>query len=231
MSDINLDTLINLVKLAKEKDITLVAVSKTKPIDLIQQAYDAGIRDFGENKVQEIKSKAEQLPKDIRWHLIGHLQTNKVKYIAPFVHLIQSVDSLNLAYEINKQGQKQNRVIPILLQMFIAAETNKFGFSEEELLDHLDIDAFEGLKNISICGLMGMATFTPNKILIKTEFSGLKTFYDKLKANYFINDANFNTLSMGMSGDYDIAIEEGSNLIRVGSAIFGERDYSKKAIK
>ena len=127
MSDINLDTLINLVKLAKEKDITLVAVSKTKPIELIQQAYDAGIRDFGENKVQEIKAKAEQLPKDINWHLIGHLQTNKVKYIAPFVHLIQSVDSLNLAYEINKQGQKQQRVIPILLQMFIAAETNKFG--------------------------------------------------------------------------------------------------------
>ena len=126
MSDINLDTLINLVKLAKEKDITLVAVSKTKPIELIQQAYDAGIRDFGENKVQEIKAKAEQLPKDINWHLIGHLQTNKVKYIAPFVHLIQSVDSLNLAYEINKQGQKQQRIIPILLQMFIAAETNKF---------------------------------------------------------------------------------------------------------
>lgn len=231
MSDINLDTLINLVKLAKEKDITLVAVSKTKPIELIQQAYDAGIRDFGENKVQEIKAKAEQLPKDINWHLIGHLQTNKVKYIAPFVHLIQSVDSLNLAYEINKQGQKQQRVIPILLQMFIAAETNKFGFSEEELLDHLDIDAFEGLKNISICGLMGMATHTPNKILIKTEFGGLKAFYDKVKATYFINDPHFNILSMGMSGDYEMAIEEGSNLIRVGSAIFGERDYSKKTIK
>jgi uncharacterized pyridoxal phosphate-containing UPF0001 family protein len=141
------------------------------------------------------------------------------------------VDSLNLAYEINKQGQKQQRIIPILLQMFIAAETNKFGFSEEELLDHLDIDAFEGLKNISICGLMGMATYTPNKILIKTEFGGLKAFYDKVKATYFINDPHFNILSMGMSGDYEMAIEEGSNLIRVGSAIFGERDYSKKTIK
>lgn len=231
MSHINLETLNNLVKLAKEKEIKLVAVSKTKPIELIQQAYDAGIRDFGENKVQEIKAKSEHLPKDINWHLIGHLQTNKVKYIAPFVHLIQSVDSLNLAYEINKQGQKQQRIIPILLQMFIAAETNKFGFTEEELLDHLDIDAFEGLKNIKICGLMGMATFTPNKILVKAEFAGLKTFFDKVKATYFINDPDFEILSMGMSGDYEIAIEEGSNLIRVGSAIFGERDYSKKTIK
>lgn len=230
MSDINLTNLDNLVKLAKEKQITLIAVSKTKPIELIQQAYNAGIRDFGENKVQEIITKAEQLPSDIKWHLIGHLQTNKVKYIAPFVHLIQSVDSLNLAYEINKQGQKQNRVIPILLQIFIAAETNKFGFSEEELLDHLDIDAFEGLKNIKICGLMGISTFTPNKVLVKSEFAGLKAFYDKIKAIYFINNPDFNILSMGMSGDYEMAIEEGSNMIRVGSAIFGERDYSRKPI-
>ncbi len=213
-------------------NVTIVAVTKTQPVERIREAVNTGLTVLGENRVQEAAEKIGLLADlPVEWHLIGHLQTNKVKYIAPFVHLIQSVDSLNLAYEINKQGQKQQRVIPILLQMFIAAETNKFGFSEEELLDHLDIDAFEGLKNIRICGLMGMATHTPNKILIKTEFGGLKAFYDKVKATYFINDPHFNILSMGMSGDYDIAVEEGSNLIRVGSAIFGERDYSKKAIK
>lgn len=228
MSAVNIEIIKELSNLCAAKDATLIAVSKTKPVELLQQAYDAGIRDFGENKVQEMENKRGSLPDDIRWHLIGHLQTNKVKYIAPYVHLIHSVDSLSLAYEINKQAQKNNRTIPILLEIFIAAETNKFGFSEDELIDHLDIDAFAGLKNIEIHGLMGMATFTSNTLVIHREFAGLKQFFDKVKATYFSDKPYFNTLSMGMSGDYKIALEEGSNMIRVGSAIFGERDYSKK---
>ena len=212
---------------ANAKNAVLVAVSKTKSVDEIKIIYDAGQRIFGENKVQELIQKQEQLPKDIQWHMVGNLQTNKVKYIAPFISLIHSVDSLKLAIEINKQATKNNRIIDVLLEVHIAAETNKSGFSEEELIDHLDIKAFDSLKNIRIVGLMGMATNTKSQILIKNEFCGLKSFFDELKSTYFKNNPEFNTLSMGMSSDYKIALEEGSTMIRVGSAIFGEREIKK----
>lgn len=212
---------------ANAKNAELVAVSKTKTVDEIKIIYDAGQRIFGENKVQELIQKQEQLPKDIQWHMVGNLQTNKVKYIAPFISLIHSVDSLKLAIEINKQAAKNNRIIDVLLEVHIAAETNKSGFSEEELIDHLDIKAFDSLKNIRIVGLMGMATNTKSQILIKNEFSGLKSFFDELKSTYFKNNPEFNTLSMGMSSDYKIALEEGSTMIRVGSAIFGKREIKK----
>jgi len=221
---INKDNLQNLILLSKDKNIKLVAVSKTKTVSDILEAYNCGQKIFGENKVQEMVDKYEALPKDIEWHMIGNLQTNKVKYIASFVQLIHSVDSLKLAIEINKQAEKNNRVIDVLLEVFIAAETTKHGFSEEELIEHLDIDAFKQLKNIRIVGLMGMATYTQNKVLIKNEFNNLKHTFELLKSNYFNNVDYFNTLSMGMSGDYEIAIERGSNMIRIGSAIFGERE-------
>ena len=197
--------------------VTVVAVSKTKPVDAIQQAYEAGHLDFGENKVQELCQKHETLPKDIRWHMIGHLQRNKVKYIAPFVHLIHGVDSERLLNEINKQGAKNNRVIDVLLQIHIAEESTKFGFSYAEAVTILSkANTFE---NVRIKGLMGMASYTDNNAQLTSEFSGLQDFYNKLQASN-----NWTTLSMGMSNDYKLAVSLGSTIIRVGSLIFGSRN-------
>lgn len=203
--------------------VCLVAVSKTKPVEMIQTAYDAGQRVFGENKAQEMQSKAEKLPTDIEWHMIGHLQSNKVKYIAPFVHLIHSIDKLSLLKEINKRAAQNNRVIAILLQIHIAKEESKFGLDETELSELLESDNFTEFKNIQVVGLMGMATFTENTAQIQSEFNCLKGLFDVTKNKYFKTDSNFSILSMGMSGDYEIAIKEGSNMVRIGSSIFGER--------
>ena len=204
----------------------LIVVSKTQPIEKIQEAYDAGQRVFGENKVQELAPKAEALPKDIQWHLIGHLQTNKVKYIAPFVHLIHSVDSLKLLEEINKQAQKANRVISCLLQVHIAEEETKFGFSDDEVMDLVNGTSLQDLAYIKIIGLMGMATFTTDTNHVRKEFQHLKKLFDKTKK---VSSArvDMKELSMGMSGDYLIAVEEGSTMVRIGTAIFGERNYTK----
>lgn len=200
----------------------LVAVTKTKPLNLLQEAYEAGCKLFGENKVQEMAEKQEQLPKDIAWHMIGHLQTNKVKYIAPFVALIHSVDSLKVLQEINKQAAKNNRVIECLLQIHIAEEESKFGFSREEVNELLDSEELTVLNNVRIVGLMGMATNTDSETQIRKEFKGLRTLFDSLKA-WETDRVTMRELSMGMSGDYQIAVEEGSTLVRVGSAIFGAR--------
>jgi len=201
----------------------LIAVSKTHPIERIMEAYEAGQRDFGENKVQELVEKYEALPKDIRWHMIGHLQSNKVKYIAPFAHLIHGVDSFNLLKEINKQGQKNGRQISCLLQFHIAQEDTKFGLSLEEAEAFLAGPEFYLLSHVRICGVMGMATFTENTAQIRQEFQNLHAIYQQLKSNYFSSNAEFKEISMGMSDDYPIAMEEGSTLIRVGSRIFGNR--------
>ncbi|RYD82991.1 MAG: YggS family pyridoxal phosphate-dependent enzyme [Sphingobacteriales bacterium] len=207
--------------------VTLVAVSKTHPAEKIQELYDLGQRHFGENKVQEMLEKYEVLPKDIHWHLIGHLQTNKVKYIAPFVQLIHSADSVKLIQEIEKQGAKNNRVIDCLLQIYIADEETKFGMDESEAEAFLTSSIYANLKNVRICGLMGMASNVDDENQVRAEFAGLKKLFDKLKIQYFANKPEFEILSMGMSGDYMMAIEEGSNMVRVGSAIFGERKYSR----
>ncbi len=199
--------------------VMLVAVSKTKPVEDIQALYDLGQRDFGENYVQELVDKEAALPKDIHWHFIGHLQSNKVKFIAPFVYLIHGVDSVSLLQEINKQAAKNNRVIDCLLQVHIATEETKFGFDEKELFD-LKISQFGNLK---IKGLMGMASFSDDMNLVRSEFKKLKTIYNQLSTL----NSPLSTLSMGMSGDYKIAIEEGSNIVRIGSLLFGERNYSK----
>jgi pyridoxal phosphate enzyme (YggS family) len=201
----------------------LIAVSKTHPIERIREAYEAGQRDFGENKVQELVEKYEALPKDIRWHMIGHLQSNKVKYIAPFVYLIHGVDSFNLLKEINKQGQKNGRQISCLLQFHIAQEDTKFGLSLEEAKAFLAGPEFSLLNHVRICGVMGMATFTENTAQIRKEFQSLHAIYQQLKSSYFSSNAEFKEISMGMSDDYPIAIEQGSTLIRVGSKIFGKR--------
>ncbi|GAB4244720.1 MAG: YggS family pyridoxal phosphate-dependent enzyme [Ekhidna sp.] len=203
---------------------TLVAVSKTKPVSAIMKAYESGHRDFGENKVQELTAKAEEMPKDIKWHMIGHLQRNKVKYIAPFVYLIHGVDSFRLLKEINKEGKKNDRIIACLLQVHIADEESKFGFDEQELVEMLKSNEFDQLENVKILGLMGMATFTENKDQIRDEFKSLKSLFDKLKT-FDSGNIEMNILSMGMSGDYHIAIEEGSTMVRVGSAIFAARNY------
>jgi pyridoxal phosphate enzyme (YggS family) len=226
---INKEVLARLTEITRGKNVKLIAISKTKSEKEILEVYNTGQKIFGENKVQELVQKYEALPKDIEWHLVGTLQTNKVKYIAPFVSLIHSVDSLKLAIEINKQAQKCNRVIDVLLEVFIAAETTKHGFSEDELMAHLDINAFASLENIRIVGLMGMATYTQNKIVIRNEFAHLKNLFDRVKSTYFQNHPEFKELSMGMSGDYEIAIEKGSTMIRIGSAIFGERERKKSA--
>jgi pyridoxal phosphate enzyme (YggS family) len=202
---------------------TLVAVSKTHSIERIMEAYEAGQRDFGENKVQELVEKYEALPKDIRWHMIGHLQSNKVKYIAPFVHLIHGVDSFNLLKEINKQGIKNERQISCLLQFHIAQEDTKFGLSLEEAKALLAGPEFSLLNHVRICGVMGMATFTENTAQIRKEFQNLHAIYQQLQSSYFSSNAEFKEISMGMSDDYPIAMEEGSTLIRVGSKIFGKR--------
>ncbi|PIQ48119.1 MAG: YggS family pyridoxal phosphate-dependent enzyme [Cytophagales bacterium CG12_big_fil_rev_8_21_14_0_65_40_12] len=203
----------------------LIAVSKTKPNEDLLQAYAVGQRDFGENKVQDMTAKWETLPKDIRWHMIGHLQRNKVKYIAPYVHLIHGVDSERLLVEINKQAEKNERVIPCLLQVFIAQEETKFGFSEEELMAFLNSEEFESLKNIKIIGLMGMASNTENMARVKAEFEGLKSLFDKIKADIKAENIAMKELSMGMTNDYIEACEAGSTMVRIGSAIFGERNY------
>lgn len=207
---------------------TLIAVSKTQPLERIEEAYAAGHRVFGENKAQELQLKYEALPKDIQWHMIGHLQTNKVKYIAPFVHLIHSVDSLKLLIEINKQAQKVNRIIPCLLQLHIATEETKFGFSRDEVINLLNSEDFKRLSNIKISGLMGMATFTENPDQVRKEFKTLKIFFDSLKNISLPSTVSMEELSMGMSGDYAIALEEGSTMIRIGTAIFGERKLLSK---
>ncbi|MDA8910513.1 YggS family pyridoxal phosphate-dependent enzyme [Crocinitomicaceae bacterium] len=216
----------NLSLLSKKipSNIQLVAVSKTKPNELLMQAYDHGQRHLGENKVQELVSKHESLPKDINWHFIGHLQRNKVKYIAGFVHLIHGVESLKLLKEIDKQGQKNNRIINVLLQFHIAEETSKFGLNLLEAQKLLTDEAYLGFSNICISGVMGMATFTDNTEQVRNEFRTLKSIYNDLKMSFFKDSDDFKVISMGMSGDYEIAIEEGSTLIRVGSSIFGARD-------
>jgi PLP dependent protein len=207
--------------------VKLVAISKTKPVEAVKEAYDAGQRIFGENKVQELSSKFEVLPKDIEWHMVGHLQTNKVKYIAPFVSLIHSVDSLSLLKEIDKQGQKNNRTIQCLLQVYIASEETKFGLSEEELNAFVNSPELSTMSHVSICGLMGMATFTDNTRQIHDEFSNLNRIFRALKETKFRNNPEFKEISMGMSSDYKIAIEEGSTMVRIGSDIFGERIYNQ----
>lgn len=206
--------------------VTLIAVSKTKPVEMIEEAYAAGQRVFGENKVQEMVDKYEQLPKDINWHMIGHLQTNKVKYIAPFVALIHGVESLKLLETINKEANKVGRVIPCLLQFHIAQEETKFGLTLEEAREILESEAYRGMQNVRIAGVMGMATNTDNEEQIRTEFRHLKEIFDTLKREYFPGNADFKELSMGMSGDYPIAVQEGSTMVRVGSAIFGARQYN-----
>lgn len=203
--------------------VTLVAISKTKPLEDIQEAYDAGQRVFGENLVQDMVDKYEQLPKDIQWHMVGHLQTNKVKYLAPFIAMIESVDSLKVLKEINKQAAKNNRVIDCLLQIFIADEDTKFGLDHVELIELLESEEFATLEHIRIRGLMGIATNTDNEKVIKEEFYELKMLFDGIKVSYFRKEDSFDTLSMGMSSDYKIAIEQGSNMIRLGSTIFGKR--------
>jgi pyridoxal phosphate enzyme (YggS family) len=204
-------------------NITLLAVSKTKPVEDLQQAYDAGQRLFGENTVQELVEKQEQLPKDIQWHLIGHLQTNKVKYIAPFISMVQSVDSIKLLQEINKHAEKNKRVIDCLLQIYIADEETKYGLGFDEAIELLRSEEYAALKNIRIRGLMGIATNTDNEKQIKDEYYELKTFFDGIKTSFFRKEESFDTLSMGMSSDYKVAVEQGSNMIRLGSNIFGKR--------
>ncbi|MFC5683384.1 YggS family pyridoxal phosphate-dependent enzyme [Flavobacterium sp. MAHUQ-51] len=212
------------IKSTLPEKVTLVAVSKTKPVSDLMQAYEAGQRIFGENKIQEMTEKWEQMPKDIQWHMIGHVQTNKVKFMAPFVSLIHGVDSLKLLQEINKQAQKNNRIIDCLLQMHIAEEETKFGLNETELNEILDFiqNNKEELQNIRVVGLMGMATFTDNQEQIKKEFTHLKTIFDMVN-QLPTSNIQLLTLSMGMSGDYKVAIDCGSNMIRVGSSIFGGR--------
>jgi pyridoxal phosphate enzyme (YggS family) len=205
--------------------VTLVAVSKTMADEAILEAYDAGHRDFGENKVQDLVAKQERLPGDIRWHMIGHLQSNKVKYLAPFVHMLHGVDSLKLLGYINKEALKQNRVIDCLLQMRIAAEDSKFGLSEDQLSEILSSEAFREMHNVKIRGVMGMATFTENSKQIREEFRLLLRIFEGMKATAFKGQEGFDLLSCGMSGDYDLAIEEGSNMVRIGSLIFGTRNY------
>lgn len=201
--------------------VTLVAVSKTKSVQEIKELYDLGHRDFGENYEQELVEKKSQLPGDVRWHFIGHLQSNKVKNIAPFIHLVQSVDSLKLLKEINKQGEKNNRVINCLLQVHIAEEETKFGLDEQELeaLINTNSNELDQLGNVKVCGLMGMASFTDDMDKVKDEFRHLKSLFDKFKQK----QSTFDILSMGMSADYSIAVEQGSTMVRIGSLIFGER--------
>lgn len=203
---------------------TLVAVSKTKPTEDIREAYDSDQRHFGENKVQELTSKSGELPEDIKWHMIGHLQRNKVKYIAPFVHLIHGVDTLKLLREINKQGERNGRIINCLLQVHIATEETKFGFDLNELEGILESTEVSDLKNVRIMGLMGMATNTKDASVVSSEFRGLKGTFDDLQKKSTHPNVELNTLSMGMSGDYEIALEEGSTMVRIGSSIFGHRN-------
>ena len=221
----SISLILSSIKAELPKQVRLVAVSKYHPVEMIQEAYDAGQRLFGENHVQEMTQKYALLPKDIEWHFIGHLQTNKVKYIAPFVSLIHSVDSLKLLKEINKQAEKAQRVIPCLLQIHIAKEETKFGFSFDECREMLRQGEWKNLKNVQLCGVMGMGTFTDNVDQVRSEFHSLKDFFDEIKENVCSDNPSFREISMGMTDDYPIAIEEGSTLIRIGTKIFGERIY------
>lgn len=213
---------LNTIKASLPEHVTLVAVSKTKPVSDLIQAYEAGQRIFGENKIQEMTEKWEQMPKNIQWHMIGHVQSNKVKFMAPFVSLIHGVDSLKLLQEIDKQALKNDRIIDCLLQMHIAEEETKFGLDENELNALISSSDFKEMKNIRILGLMGMATFTEDQNQIKKEFTHLKTIFDSIQ-KLEIENSNLNTISMGMSGDYKLAIECGSTMVRIGSSIFGGR--------
>lgn len=206
-------------------DVKLVCVSKFHPAETVMEAYDAGERIFGESRVQELVQKQPELPADIQWHFIGHLQTNKIKFIVPFVKLIHGVDSWKVLNEINKQAEKAAKKTACLLQVHIADEETKFGFSEEELIDLISGNELQNLHNVQIAGLMGMATYTEDENQVRKEFRSLKILFDKIKSEYFSNDEAFCELSMGMSQDYQIAIEEGSTMIRIGTSIFGEREY------
>lgn len=217
---------LNNVRATVPSNVTLIAVSKTKPISDLQEAYDAGQRIFGENKALEMRDKYQELPKDIQWHFIGHLQTNKIKYIAPFVTLIHAVDSLSLLEAVNKEAAKNNRIIDCLLQFHIAQEETKFGLDIEEAKSLLESEIYKNLKNIRICGVMGMATFTEDVVQVRNEFKNLKNIFETLKENYFKGNDSFKEISMGMSDDYPIAIEEGTTMVRVGSKIFGARNYN-----
>ena len=222
---VNKEAYLQLIPELRPNNITLVAVSKTKPVEDIKELYDFGQRDFGENYVQELADKQAQLPGDIRWHFIGHLQSNKVKFIAPFVQLIHSVDSLKLLKEINKQALKNNRVVDCLLQVHIAQEETKFGFSEKELEDlfNTNLNELHELKNVRIVGLMGMASLTDDMDKVRNEFKFLRTLFERF-SKLPITNCKLQILSMGMTSDYKIAIEEGSNMVRIGSLIFGERE-------
>ena len=221
----NLSEKINNIQKTLPAGVRLVAVSKYHPASLIQEAYDAGQRIFGESHVQELVAKHDALPKDIEWHFIGHLQTNKVKYIAPFVSLIHAVDSERLLIEINKQAKRSGRTIPVLLQVHVAKETTKFGFTPDELLNFMENGDWRQYTNIRFPGIMCMATNTEDEALIASEFEQAKTLFHRIKGKYFSESDTFNECSWGMSGDYPIAIEHGSTLIRIGSMIFGERTY------
>lgn len=215
----------NLIEIRKSipSSVRLVAVSKTKPTALIVEAYNAGERHFGENKATELRDKALELESDIKWHFIGHLQRNKVKYIIPSVHLIHSIDSFRLLKEVNKEALNHGKIVDCLLQFHIAKESTKFGFSIEEVEDLFAANSFDDLKNINITGVMGMATFSNNEVLVRNEFKVLKNIFDRLKTLYYKEEETFNEISMGMSGDYLIAIEEGATIVRIGSSIFGSR--------
>ena len=214
------------IRATMPEGITLVAVSKTKPISDLQEAYDAGQRTFGENYPQEMRDKHEVLPQDIQWHFIGHLQTNKIKYIIPYVTLIHSIDTANLLEAVNKEAKKHERVVDCLLQFHIAQEETKFGLDLDEARQLLESEAFKAMENVRICGVMGMATFTDDKVEVRKEFKHLKAIFDTLKKEYFANQPQFKEISMGMSEDYLIAIEEGATMVRVGSKIFGARHYN-----
>ena len=205
--------------------VKLIAITKTKPEEVILEAYHAGHKIFGENKVQELVSKYETLPKDIEWHMVGHLQTNKVKFIAPFVHLIHGVDRSKLFKVIDKEGRKNNRILDILLQFHIASEETKFGFNLQEADELLNSDSFKDSEYVRVRGVMGMATFTEDMHQVRSEFKELVTIFNKLKENHFSNDPGFKEISMGMSNDYHVAIEEGATMVRIGSLIFGKRNY------
>lgn len=213
------------IKKSIPSNVCLVAVSKTKSYNEIMEAYETGHRVFGENKVQELTKKHEELPKDIQWHFIGHLQSNKVKYIAPFISLLHGVDSLKLLKTINKEAKKNHRTIPCLLQFHIARESTKFGFSLDEFEEMMHSSPLGELKNINLCGVMGMATYTDDENQIAQEFDTLANIFQHLKKTYFKEEDNFKEISMGMSGDYPLAIKKGSSIIRVGSSIFGARNY------
>jgi len=222
----SIESNINSIKSALPVQVKLVAISKTHPVEIIMEAYKAGQCIFGENKVQEMVSKYEAMPKDIQWHLVGHLQSNKVKYIVPFVSLIHSVDSLKLLIVINKEAEKVGRVVDCLLQIHIATEETKFGLSKDELEDVFKSSEYQNMKNVRVIGLMGMATFTENMAHVRAEFRSLSNLFKVIKDTYFAGSTAFTELSMGMSSDYTIAIEEGSTFVRIGSNIFGYRSYA-----